>query len=286
MKLVTWNIQWGCGVDGRVDLARIVDTARALADFDVLCLQEVADNFPRLEGNDDRDQFAELGSLLPGYARIQGYGVDVAGEAGRRRRFGNVIFSRYTVHSARRHALPWPTDPGKKTMPRVAVEATLQAPMGPVRVTTTHLEYYSEVQRRSQVRRLRNLHDEACQRAMAFAKYENDESNATFNPTPQTMRAIVVGDFNFPPENPAHGELQSPLAVGGPRLRDAWQALNGTKPHPPTFCVHDQRYTKTPYCCDFAFVSEDIAPRVRRIEVDSDTRASDHQPVLLVLDDH
>jgi len=55
VKLVTWNIQWGRGVDGRVDLARIVSTARGLADFDLLCLQEVADNFPGLEGNDDRD---------------------------------------------------------------------------------------------------------------------------------------------------------------------------------------------------------------------------------------
>ena len=33
MKLVTWNIQWGLGVDGRLDLKRIVDDARSLADF-------------------------------------------------------------------------------------------------------------------------------------------------------------------------------------------------------------------------------------------------------------
>ena len=84
MRLITWNIQWGLGTDGRVDLARIVATARGIADFDVLCVQEVADNFPApgLEGNDDRDEFAELGKLLPGYTRVQGYGVDLRGEAG------------------------------------------------------------------------------------------------------------------------------------------------------------------------------------------------------------
>ena len=27
MKLITWNIQWGLGMDGRVDLARIVAEA-------------------------------------------------------------------------------------------------------------------------------------------------------------------------------------------------------------------------------------------------------------------
>ena len=285
MRFLTWNVQWGLGMDGRIDLERIVRTARAMADFDVFCVQEVADNFPGLEGGDDRDQFAHLGTLLPGYARIQGYGVDVAGEGGRRRRFGNAIFSRYPVLSARRHALPWPADPAKKTMPRVAVEATLRSPMGPVRVTTTHLEYYSDIQRRAQVRRLRNLHDEACQRAMAAARYENDESNVTFDPTPQATAALLAGDFNFPPANNAFQELQSPLALGGPALRDAWTQLHPGEPHPPTFCVHDSRYAKTPYCCDFVFVSEDLVGRLRRIAVDAATQASDHQPVLLELDD-
>ena len=285
MKLLTWNIQWGLGMDGRVDLARIVRTARAMADFDVFCVQEVADNFPGLAGNDDRDQFALLGELLPGYTRVQGYGVDVAGDNGRRRRFGNAIFSRYPVLSARRHALPWPADPAKKTMPRVAVETTLQAPGGALRVTTTHLEYYSDIQRREQVRRLRNLHDEACQRAAAQARYENAESNVTFDPTPQTTRAIVCGDFNFPPDNNAFQDLQSPLARDGPALRDAWSHLHPGEPHPPTFCLHDRRYAKVPYCCDFAFVSTDLLPRLAAIGANLETQDSDHQPVLLELDD-
>src|SRR5438445_3585789 len=32
MKLITWNIQWGRGADGRVDLERILAHARRLAD--------------------------------------------------------------------------------------------------------------------------------------------------------------------------------------------------------------------------------------------------------------
>jgi endonuclease/exonuclease/phosphatase family metal-dependent hydrolase len=284
MKLVTWNIQWGRGIDGRVDLARIVETARALADFDVLCMQEVADNFPGLEGNDGRDQFAELAALLPGYTRVEGYGVDLAGEDGRRRRFGNMIFSRYAVLAVRRHALPWPLERGHATMPRVAVETTLRTPMGAMRVTTTHLEYYSDTQRRAQAVRLRNLHDEACLRAT----HSSDSASlhrTPFDAVPQTDRAILVGDFNFPPEHAAFLDIQAPLASGGPTYRDAWTLLNRRTPHPPTFCVHTTAYSKTPYCCDFAFVSMSLAPRVRALEVDLDTQASDHQPVLLELDD-
>jgi endonuclease/exonuclease/phosphatase family metal-dependent hydrolase len=33
------------------------------------------------------------------------------------------------------------------------------------------------------------------------------------------------------------------------------------------------------------FVSEDLAPRVRAISVDRETKVSDHQPVLLDLDE-
>ncbi|HSW84341.1 MAG TPA: endonuclease/exonuclease/phosphatase family protein, partial [Usitatibacter sp.] len=117
MKLITWNIQWGRGIDGRVDLERIVRTAREMADFDVLCLQEVADNFPGLAGSNGEDQFSELAELLlPEYRLYAAFGVDVAADGGRRRRFGNAIVTRYSALSVRRHALPWPADEGTQTM--------------------------------------------------------------------------------------------------------------------------------------------------------------------------
>ncbi|MEO7742937.1 MAG: endonuclease/exonuclease/phosphatase family protein, partial [Usitatibacter sp.] len=132
--------------------------------------------------------------------------------------------------------------------------------------------------------RLRNLHDEACQRA---AQRALDASGVPpREETPQTIHAILAGDFNFTPDNPAYGDLQNPLAGNGPRYRDAWPLLNHHQPHPPTFCVHSAEYSKTPYCCDFVFVSDTLAERVRAIEVDSQARESDHQPVLAEIDDH
>ena len=50
MKLVTWNTQWCRGLDDRVDVLRIVDGARSMADFDVLCLQEIAQGFDTMPG--------------------------------------------------------------------------------------------------------------------------------------------------------------------------------------------------------------------------------------------
>src|SRR5262249_511469 len=182
-----------------------------------------------------------------------------------------------------RHALPWPADPGKETMPRVAVELTLATPMGPLRVTTTHLEYYSDVQRRAQASRLRELHEEACARAARPGA--PTAQGGPFHPSPQPPAAILTGDFNFPPEHAAYAEIQRPLEGALPAYRDAWAVVNGRRPHDPTFCVHSQAYSKTPYCCDFVFVSGDIARRVRSIAVDGETEASDHQPLLLEIDD-
>ena len=132
MKLITWNIQWGLGMDGRCDLARVVADARRIADFDVLCLQEVSDNFPELRGTRGANQFAELAKLLPGYAAIEGVALDIPDGQGRRKRFGNMALSRYPVGQVLRWTLPWEAD-HTRNMPRGLIEAVVMAPFGPVR---------------------------------------------------------------------------------------------------------------------------------------------------------
>ena len=96
---------------------------------------------------------------------------------------------------------------------------------------------------------------------------------------------VLGGDFNFPPDNSARQEMQSPLARGGPALRDAWEQLYPGKPHPPTFCVHDRSFSKAPYCCDFVFASEDLCRWLRSVSVDVAAQDSDHQPVLVEIED-
>ena len=96
MKLITWNTQWCCGLDGTVSPQRIVEGARALGDFDVLCLQEVAQGFDRLAGTPG-DQPAQLAALLPGFQCFFGAAVDEFQPDGRRQRFGNLVATRLPV---------------------------------------------------------------------------------------------------------------------------------------------------------------------------------------------
>ena len=280
MKLITWNIQWGRGADGRVDLDRIAAHARRLADFDVLCVQEVSDGFPELPGCDGSDQFRALAERLSGYEAVAGVGTDLPGPGGGRRRFGNMLFSRLPVRQVFRHLLPWPADPGVKGMQRVAVEATLDTPFGLLRVTTTHLEYYSARQRMAQVERLRELHREAV--GQARCERPGGPEDGPFAPVPRGSLAVLTGDFNFDPPSAERARMLAPID-DTPAYRDAWEIAHPGQPHEPTLGLHDKEQWPQPRCFDFLFVSDDLAPRVREVRVDPASDASDHQPVLIEL---
>jgi len=282
MELVTWNIQWGRGADGRGDLDRIVAHARRLADFDVLCLQEVSRGYPELPGCDGGDQFQALAARLPGYTAIEGVATDTPHPAGGRRAFGNMILSRHPVLQVFRHLLPWPAEPGVPSMQRVAVEATLDTPLGLLRVTTTHLAYYSARQRAAQVERLRELHQEAV--AQAAGVRPGEPAEGAFAYLPRGGPAILCGDFNCLPDSADRARLLAPFDDGTPPYRDAWQRAHPGQPHAPTVGLHDKaQWPGEPFTFDFVLVSADLAPRVSDVRVDAASDGSDHQPVLLVL---
>jgi endonuclease/exonuclease/phosphatase family metal-dependent hydrolase len=272
MRLLQWNIQWCRGIDGLVDPARIARMARELCDPDVCCFQEIAVNYGTLQGSTGENQIEMLSKEFPGYEIHFASGVDAPDGAGGRRRFGNAILSRLPVRQVFRHSLPWPPHQGVPSMPRVALEAVIEAPWGPVRIISTHLEYYSEIQRTAQVGRLRGLHAEACDHARCRPSAGYD--SGPFQPFPRPASAILAGDFNMRPGDPVLSRLREAFL-------DAWRVAHPDSPHPPTFRVHDAEEGEAPYCCDYVFVTPDLAPRVAAVRVDADCRASDHQPVIV-----
>ncbi len=269
MRLVSWNLQWCRGMDGVVDPRRVARTVRELGDPDVCCFQEVARGFDALPGSAGEDQVAALLEEFPGFSAHFGGGVDVPRGAGRAR-FGNLILSRLPVGRVLRHALPWLAEDGVPSMPRVAVEAVVHASWGLVRVTTTHLEYYSVTQRAAQVEQLLAENAQAARHAAARPSSRND--GGPFQPQPRPAAGILTGDFNMRPEDPLVDRLRGDLA-------DAWMVAHPEQAHPDTFRL--DAGNEAPYCCDFVFVTRDLAPRVRAVRVDQRTRASDHQPVFV-----
>jgi endonuclease/exonuclease/phosphatase family metal-dependent hydrolase len=268
VRLLTWNVQWCRGVDGKVDPARIAREARRLCDPDVICLQEISVGFTDLPGTSGEDQVAALERELPEYTFFFVAGVDIPGPGGRNR-FGNLVASRLPVGRVLRHSLPWPPTESP-SMPRSAVEVVVQAEFGPVRVTTTHLEYYSNRHRTAQIERLLELH------GGTNREEARGENEGPYRLQARPANGIVCGDFNLPPHDPLHARFSQTFA-------DAWQALHPGKPHPHTFRVHERDKEQAPYCCDFVFVSPDLAPRLRTIAIDGANQASDHQPVSVEL---
>ena len=284
MELITWNVQWCRGVDLVVDAARIVAQARRLADFDVLCLQEIADNYPdpRLGGNDGDDQFARLAQLLPGFTAIPGVAVDQPADGGQRRRFGNMILSRLPVVQVYRHLLPYPLDAGVPGMPRIAIEAIVRTASGDVRVVTTHLEYYSVRQRMAQVGALRAIYAEGHAYARDAAVTIDD--GGPFQTFVRPRATVITGDCNFEPDSPEYRRMLAPFDDATPPLVDAWHVAHPGIAHPSTFKIYQKDEPTDPELhCDFIFVGDELRPRVRAVRVDRQTQASDHQPVILSL---
>jgi endonuclease/exonuclease/phosphatase family metal-dependent hydrolase len=282
LKLITWNIQSARTPDGGADLDRVVACARELGDFDVLCLQEVAAGYRTRAGADCGNQFQGLAERLPDYAAVAGVATDTLHPGGGRRVLGNMIFSRYPVLQVFRHSLPWPADPTVMSMPRMALEATLDTPLGLLRVTTTHLEYFSPKQRLAQVDGLRQLHREAVRHARC--ERPGDPSAGPFFAVPRAGAALLAGDCNFLPASIEHAHMLAPFHDAIPAYRDAWQLAHPGLHHAPTVGLHDASPDASPpFTFDFVFVSDDLAGRVRDLTVDPVPGGSDHQAVLLEL---
>ncbi len=286
MKIITYNTQWFKGLDDVVDIARVVTVAHEMADFDVLCMQEVAINYKELTGNTPADQPAALEKLLPGFKVFFCAAVDELSPCGTfRQQFGNLIATRLPVLQVQQVALPYPNPgpqvldvPNVLSMPRACLVLTVQAGWGPVRVMTSHLEFYSDAARKAQATALRDWHRQCC----ALATYPPQVMAGTpYQSKPHTLDTILCGDFNFEQDSPEHAAM---IEKGsGFDLFNSWNILHPDAPYPATFRIFDRTYGPEPVGCDFFFVSDTLRDRVKGFSVNQTSQASDHQPVLLEL---
>ena len=281
-KVLTWNIQCGKGVDDRVDLVRIAEVILDMADVDVICLQEISRFNSELDGGKGEDQVKVLCELFPDHKPFFGIALDHRSHGMIPDwQFGNLILSRLPVIQVFYHSLPQPV-PDKPCvyMPRQALEVIVRLPnQFPFRVTTTHLEFYSENQRLAQALRLRDIQ---------FEINANNNVKRVFPQTgpyalaPRPTTSILCGDFNANPHDNVYQSLISQNLDEQSIYVDAWIALNKNTPHAPTCGLFDHtQWPQGPHCRDFFFITDDLIETIDRIQVQETTSASDHQPVLL-----
>ena len=281
MRFVSYNIQFGRGRDGEVDLERI---AREIRDADVVALQEVDRHWRRSGGT---DQPALLARLLGMRHFVYGPGVDLHLEdaggapAGARRQFGNLLLARRPLLFARNHLLPKYASTGPMSVQRSALEAVLDTAAGPVRVYSVHLTHLSAATRLPQVERLLAVHRDACREGAPIACGAIKEEWVDEGlPVAMPREAILLGDFNLEPDSEEYARLAGPPSAYGGRIAnpegfvDAWTAAGHPEDAGITADIHGR-----PVRLDYCFVSTPLAGRIRSARVDDDACGSDHQPL-------
>ena len=171
------------------------------------------------------------------------------------------------------------------------VEITPEA-LGPVNVQAA-LEFSiamatHQLRQRAGVLVEREVHDAFLDKLVERARQiqvgdPSDRAN-WLGPIIATEPVILCGDFNCDASDPPIARLQEPLG-GAPAWVDAWPLVHPGPQRPHTVGLYDYaQWQGKPHCFDFFFVSQDLAARVKRVEIDGVTQASDHQPLLLDID--
>jgi len=278
MEIITWNIQAALGVDNRIDVSRIANTIKNFGASDIICLQEVDRNssISKAGGNREYSGLAdELAKQFPEYEIFYTAAVDSPNTEGEGRYFfGNMILSKVTVDFVFSHKLPQPPDPTTRTMPRQALELFVSFDDAPLRIVTTHLEYFAIEQRKAQLEYLIRYQKECCERHAS----PSPPGIGSYVSPPETDRTIMCGDFNMEVGTDHYKYFTSE----GSGFVDAWVSIHQGQPHASTCGIYDlEQWPGGEHCRDFFFLSPLLEPFAAELTVNTDTQASDHQPVKL-----
>jgi endonuclease/exonuclease/phosphatase family metal-dependent hydrolase len=281
MRFVSFNVQFGVGLDGVCDPKRVADAVRGA---DIIALQEVSRNLPK---NSHADLPAIFAALLPDYFTAFGSGVDadmgseiIDGKAASRRlHFGNMVLSRYPILTVRNILLPRTRTFGLLNLQRSAVETLIGSPSGPIRIYSVHLDHTGPAERILQIEYLK-------QRASLYGVEGGGISGYSdfgFPDPPHTDDYLIMGDFNMLPESPEYIAMAGPkdhYYVRTPRTTCPTDALDYLgKRGPGAYTWEEPSRTEDRQYLDYCFVSGTLVSRLKDGWVDEECVASDHKPV-------
>lgn len=287
MKLVSYNIQYGLGADGRYDLARIADEIR---DADIIALQEVDRYWARSGMVDEPQVIADaLGDRYWVYGANADMDASFRGSEGRlvsrRRQFGTMVLSRFPILSSRNFPLPKFATLTQHSIQQGMLETVIAVGEGALRVYSVHLSHLCAETRLPQVEAMLDIFARAPAEGGAWCGGHPDPAagwtEGAMPPMPRDM--VVMGDMNFTADSAEYARMIGPQAgqygrlVNRDGLADAWVAGGNPEGEGST---HPQGGR-----IDHCFVSASQAGKVRRCWADKTAKGSDHYPLWTELDD-
>lgn len=291
MRLVSYNMQYARGKDGRTDLERCMAEVDGA---DIVALQEVERFWPR---SGMVDQPAEIGRLLPRHYWVYGPLFDVHLESGdrsgqgaidnRRRQFGNMLLSRAPILSSRVFPLPKTYYPDRFNMHMGAVETVVDAVGGPLRIWCIHLGHVASPERLGQIRHLLELQARGVEERGAWSGpglIRGDDWTGGGAAPPMPGSTVWLGDFNMSPESEEY-RLITARRADGPELLDSWISAGNRPGEGVTYFDHPQAEEDcSGLRIDYGFISPDLAGQLKQVWVDHAAVGSDHQPIWLELE--
>jgi len=121
----------------------------------------------------------------------------------RRRQFGNMVLSRWPILSSRLLLLPRVRTYDIASGQRGVLEAIVDAPAGPLRVYSLHLDHINQRQRTIEIRNLLPLLFAVPGEGASFTG--PDCLGCGQSPTPSDF--VVMGDFNLKPDSAEYHEI-------------------------------------------------------------------------------
>lgn len=162
LRVLTYNIHHGEGVDGRIDLSRIARVILS-AEPDVVALQEVDRNTRRAGGVDQAAALARLTMMEPVF------GGNITFEGGE---YGNAVLSLFPVRRHENHKLPCLDDGEQRGVLEVEFE---RSGVGPQLLFATHLDHrHEDRERLASATMINHLARERGERPMLLAGDLND----------------------------------------------------------------------------------------------------------------
>lgn len=188
LRVMTWNLHHGEGLDGKIDLERIAK--RILEEKpDLVALQEMDQKTRRCGGV---DQAAELAKLT-GMSGVFGAAMDYDGGA-----YGQAILSKFPIERTQIHRLPGGGEP------RIAFEAKVRFAGKPLRILTVHLDAGDEPRRVSQAQALVTALSEISEPMVLAGDFNDVRESKTLAAFAESWREIVKKEprLTFPADKP------------------------------------------------------------------------------------
>lgn len=284
---MTYNIQFGRGLDGVYDLDRIACTVESA---DVIALQEVERHFPR---SGHVDQVRELAQRLKFHHWVYGAGVDITADetlpdgevVHKRQQFGNMLLSRSPIITSRNHLLPKHGSVGPLSIQRSALEGVVECSGIRIRVYSLHLTHISADERLRQIDRLLELDRNAVMEGGPIAgNLAKTDFSGQADVSALPRESILMGDFNFTPDSQEYTRIAGPKSDYGGRVinpegfADAWKAAGNAEMSGVTATRRGQDVRM-----DYCFVRQSLSHRIRSVKIHSDADGSDHKPFSMVM---